>query len=162
MLVGSSSPARVRVPTLVNAQERTGMVARKSSRSRLEPVLRFDQLARSEQVDYGLTGRNVFAPAPVQVPVEAPIAPARPSDAELALAAPTPPKAPSMDLKYLGYAQGKDKVFNALFVHGSDMFVAKSGDIMFHRFKVGTIQASGVQVTDLNYNNTQTISITAN
>ncbi len=131
--------------------------------SRLEPVLRIDQISRSEQVDYSASGRNVFSAVVPPAPIEEPIAPARPSDGALeAAAAAETAKPPAMDLKYLGYAQRSDKSYSALFLHGEDMFVAKTGDIMFHRFKVGVIQPASVQVTDLSYHNTQSIPVTAN
>ena len=67
-----------------------------------------------------------------------------------------------MNLKYLGYAEsGGSTNMSALILHGDDMFVAKTGDIMFHRFRVGSIQVSSVQVTDLTDNRTQSIPVAA-
>lgn len=139
---------------------RNGMEARKLGGRDLNLSLRLDQLARSEQVDYSGSGRNIFSmEAPVQI--EAPIAPARPIVTTPAPVS-APPKPPAIDLKYLGYAQSKDNSFGAVFVRGDDMFLAKSGEIMYHRYKVGAIQPTSVQVTDLRYNNTQTILLTTN
>jgi hypothetical protein len=133
----------------------------KPTRSRLDPVLRIDQLSRSEQVEYTGTGRDVFSPVAEPVRVETPLASGRSIDAA-ALAPPVePPKPPSMDLKYLGYTETKDRTFTALFTHGDDIFMAKSGDIMFHRFRVGVIQPTSVQVTDLTHNFTQNIAVAA-
>lgn len=135
--------------------------AQRSTRSRLDPVLRLDELTRSEQVEYAGTGRDVFAPIPEKVVVETPLASGRASDLAAALPPIEPPKPPSMDLKYLGYTQTTDRTFTALFTHGDDMFMAKTGDIMFHRFRVGVIQPTSVQVTDLSHNLTQSISVAA-
>jgi hypothetical protein len=151
-----------RTRTRSTSDGRNGTEARKLGGRDLNLALRLDRLARSEQVEYSGSGRNIFSmEAPVQI--EAPIASARPIVTTPAPApVPAPPKPPTIDLKYLGYAQSKDNSFGAVFVRGDDMFLAKSGEIMYHRYKVGAIQPTSVQVTDLRYNNTQTILLTTN
>ncbi len=132
--------------------------AQKSTRSRLDPVLRIDQLSRSEQVEYSGTGRDVFSPVAIPVVVETPLATGRATDIAASLPPVEPPKPPEMNLKYLGFTETKDRTYTALFTHGDDIFMAKTGDIMFHRFRVGVIQPTSVQVTDLTHNNTQNIA----
>lgn len=158
-----SSHAAVRpVMAAAKSGSTTGSMAHKATRSKLDPVLRLDELARTEQLEYTGNGRDVFSAVLPPVVPEKPIAPARPDAVAAAVApAPEPPKPPSMDLKYLGFAQTKDKTYTALFTHGDDMFAAKTGDIMFHRFRVGVIQPSSVQVTDLTHNITQNIAVVA-
>lgn len=159
-LAGPSAPARVNTPRVSAISLNAAGTARRPDIGGIEPKLQIGLLARSEQVDYASTGRNIFSEASAPVKIEASIAPARPIEPVINTP-PAPTGPPAIDLRYLGYVQGGDKSYDALFSHGDESLIARSGEIMFHRYKVGTIQPSGVQVTDLRFNNTQTIAITS-
>jgi hypothetical protein len=165
---GPSTPppalaSTVRTPQAQNAPPAEGAEAQKLSNADIDPTLHFDKLAQSEDVAYAGTGRNIFSPnsAPPIIPLavksarnDTPTGPPPP---------PPPPKPPDIELtlKYFGYSQDGDKSFKAFFVHGEDIFMAHTGEIVDHRYKVGAIHPTTVEVTDLAYNNTQTLRMTS-
>ena len=152
---GSPKAAVAHQPISVRATSNQELIS-----DRQEPKLRLLQLAHSEQVDYLATGRNIFSVESTPIHIETPLAPPRP----LVLPAPPPehPKPPSMNVKYLGYTQTRDRGYNAVLLLGDDSLIARSGEIIFHRYKVGPIQPASVQITDLSRNSTQTIGATEN
>ncbi len=118
-------------------------------------------MAESEGIEYSGTGRNIFSAESAPIPIPKPLISARPN-AQAAAAQntpPPPPKPPAIDLRYFGYSQDEHKDLKAFFMHGDDIFMAKTGDIVDHRYKIGVIRPLNVEVTDLAYNNTQVIDI---
>jgi hypothetical protein len=154
-------------PVPVQALKQTGAVKVGSVNMSLDPTLHMDGMLAAESLVYSGTGRNIFAPGPMQAP-----APVKLVDANYA-ARPKgpqgpvvpvfqgPPPKPPINLKFFGTAT-QDGVKRALLLSGVDVFLASAGDIVQRRYKIVTIAANSITVEDLPNSNSQTLPLVAN
>ena len=133
-----------------------------STSASLDPTLDQTAMLRTESLVYSGSGRNIFsatytAPAPsipTNVPPPRPHGPVGPV---VPIAPIGPPPPPPIPLKFFGTAQRSHGAKQVFLLSGEDVYLASAGDIVAKRFKVDQIMPSGVQVTDLVTNNTQTL-----
>ena len=139
----------------------TGGVAQHlESATSLDPTLHPEVMAKAENTVYTGTSRNIFSKdslPPVQeaATIEKPVASAR-----TGLVAPSgPPPPPPIDLKFYGFAKQQNGRKLVFLMHGEDIFIAGSGDIVNGRYKVIQVNDNSVVIEDLAYANQQTLPL---
>lgn len=128
---------------------RPGAKGKKVRMESLDPTLKLDLLALSEQTLYEGSGRNIFvSQAEVVIPKPgADAATDHPQEQAWKPPVPTPP--PAIPLKFFGFASRPGepkKVFLAL---NDDVFVAGEGEIVNRRYKVVRISPNSVEIQDM-------------
>ncbi len=123
----------------------------------LDPTLRLQQLALTEQVKYEGSGRNIFvSQADVVIPTpqgNGTTDKNKAKDKEVAkdvviqIKPPDPP--PPIPLKFFGFANQPGEPKKAFLIKGEDTFIAGEGEIVDRRYKVVRISATSVEIQDL-------------
>lgn len=154
---GSTTPAAPAAATEPAAGSNGEHTAQKMpSLAKLDPTLHPEVMAGAESLVYNGSGRNIFSMNSAPVKIEQPIGPVRPKEVAAVHQGPPPP--PPIDLKFFGYeAEGGAK--KAFLLHNDDVFIASEGDVVDHHYKIVKINPLSIQVTDLLYNNTQTLPL---
>jgi hypothetical protein len=145
-------------PVATNTVSPSAMATARITPSRLDPTLHPEGMLLTESLVYSGNGRNIFlaGPAPADttaVKIPKPVASPRFVPPPRIASGPPPP--PPIDLRFFGTATRKDGSRKAFLLHGDDVFVAATGDVVSRRYKVGAISATSVEVTDMTNNNTQ-------
>lgn len=116
----------------------------------LDPTLRLDLLAASEQTRYEGTGRNIFVSQAEEIPK-----PMGPGHTDVQKAAepqyqpPTPPAAQPIPLKFYGFASSPGEPKKIFLKLNDDVFVAGEGEIVDRRYKVIRITNTYVEIQDV-------------
>jgi hypothetical protein len=117
----------------------------------LDPTLKLDLLAMSEQTRYEGNGRNIFVSQAEEIPI--PVAKGNTDtkkvDAPPAYVTPTAPVAPPIPLKFYGFASSPGEAKKIFLKMGEDVFVAGEGEIVDRRYKVMRISNNSVEIQDM-------------
>ena len=160
-LTGSSTPtssAQAAAPVVTHTTPRPGTKPGKKPRvENLDPTLRLDLLASSEQTMYAGSGRNIFVSQRDDVPIPIPIGPGHTDAGQnnpVGYAGPPIiPPPPPIPLKFYGFASsvGEAKKIFLKSANGEDVWVAGEGEIVDRRYKVIRISPTSVEIQDMVY-----------
>jgi hypothetical protein len=130
----------------------------------LDPTIRLDLLAASEDVKYEGKGRNIFQAQPEPPPPSQVVKQLTPEEqCRIALHPGCPgfiPPPPPISLKFFGFANHPGERKRIFLSQGEDVFIAGEGDTVNRRYKVMRIGVNSVEIKDVLNDNTQTIPLT--
>ncbi len=129
--------------------------------STLDPRLRLDILAVSQNKKYETGGRNIFRMEELK-PVEKTVASVRQPYGPEPPPTPTPtPPPPPIPLKFYGFASKPNEPKRIFLADEGEVFVARQGDIVERKYKIVQINNTSVVIEDVLNSNRQTVQVTA-
>src|SRR4029077_2149285 len=148
---GAAAPASTSgLPTRPMPRRASGPGTSKKSHAannNLDPTLRLDLLASSEQTKYAGSGRNIFVSQAQDIPQ--PKAPGV-TDNKTAVYTPPPVQAPPpINLKFFGFANEPGEPKKIFLSQGDDVFIAAEGAIVNRRYRVMRISSTSVEIQDV-------------
>lgn len=145
----SSAQAAAPVAPRVSAT-RPGVKGKKPHLESLDPTLKLDLLAASEQTDYEGNGRNIFVSQPDPVKIPDPVAKGNTdAPAQPAYVTPSAPPPLPIPLKFFGFASKVGEPKKIFLSQGDDVWVAGEGEIVNRRYKVLRISPNSVEMQDV-------------
>jgi hypothetical protein len=163
----SSANSPAPAPAPATSTQATMQTTRKSTSpiqatdSTLDPRLRLDILAASQNKKYEAGGKNIFRMEELK-PVEKTIASVRQPYGPEPPPTPTPtPLPPPIPLKFYGFASKSSEPKRIFLADEGEVFVARQGDIVERKYKVIQINNTSVVIEDMLNSNRQTIPVTA-
>ena len=154
-----AATANVSTPTATRQspeQRRTQRARGAQLTSNLDPTLRLDLLAASEQTAYKGTGRNIFKPQPEPVIAKIP----QEEKKILDYTVPKPPPPPPINMKFFGFANKPGEPKRVFLAQGDDVFIAGEGEIVNRRYRVVRISPASVEVEDVLTNHSENLPLT--
>jgi hypothetical protein len=125
-----------------------GSVKKARAPQSLDPTLKLDELAATEQLKYTGSGRNIFVSQ-----AEAPPTPIAPGNTDVAqvksYTTPPVPPSPPIPLKFFGFANQPGEPKKIFLSQGEDVFIAGEGEIVNRRYKVVRISNAAVEIQDM-------------
>jgi hypothetical protein len=166
-----AAPAPSRSAAAVRREFRPSLLPRKDEdRSRIDPTLRLDLLAKLETVKFESAGRNLFEFGPVEVPkpkLPEPKIEIKSEPKFIGPELPPPPPAPPVKqppppipLRFYGLAlpvRGNDK--RVFCLQGDDILTPSEGDLVQNRYRIVRITPTAVLVEDIEHKHQQQIPI---
>ncbi|HTZ82673.1 MAG TPA: hypothetical protein VMB66_05750 [Candidatus Acidoferrales bacterium] len=151
----SASSAQAAAPSPLLARTPTGKAGKVKGGKQpkvenLDPTLRLDLLAASEQTRYEGSGRNIFVSQAEEIP--RPMGPGHTDvqkPVEPQYQVPTPPPAQPIPLKFYGFASSPGEPKKIFLKLNDDVFVAGEGEIVDRRYKVIRITNTYVEIQDV-------------
>jgi len=170
MLTSPSSPdssAQAAAPVLRVTGRPATKLGKKIREETLDPTLRLELLAASEQTEYHGSGRNIFVS---QAEVEIPRPGASPVTDQKKngqvqdgpwTGPPQIPAPPPIPLQFYGFASRPGEPKKIFLKLGEDVWMAGEGEIVDRRYKVVRISPTSVEIQDVLYSGpAQTIPLT--
>ena len=117
----------------------------------LDPTLRLQQLAATEQIKYEGSGRNIFV-SQAEVAIPTPLAPGATDKGKKDAQLYQPPAVPAqlpIPLKYFGFSNQPGEPKKVFLSKGDDVFIAGEGEIVDRRYKVVRISPTAVDIQDV-------------
>jgi hypothetical protein len=136
-----------------------------ASEAQLDPTLHMEAMLVTEALVYNGSGRNIFsansAPA-VAIPKLAANVRIPGTVAPVRLGPTGPPPPPPIDLKFFGTETNAKGDRRAFLLHGEDVFLVSSGDMVQRRYRVISIDARSIVIEDIANSNRQTLPLLGN
>lgn len=139
----------------------------------IDPALKLDLLAKVQNVELGMPGRNLFAfgaapppPPPVGLPkvpkiaLTGPVGPPSPPPPPPGPQQIAPPQAPPISLKYYGYKITRSDGRKAAFLlDGEDILIGGENDVLKKHYRIVKINQASIVIEDTDFKTSQTLQL---